>query len=133
MALHQIDNSEPLLAPGSAKPYMLIQEEDGSRTPAYPSEMIRLLLQRAPVKTMADSHHALRVYDVIKADDEGVTPAVLKFEDADHAWLLKSVEEAGPVALGVMAARLKDALQPMSVSERRKAKSQKKTEPEPGE
>lgn len=115
--MKQVDNSEPLLAPGSDKAFMITSDGEEDR-PAYPSDMIRLLLSRAPVKTMADSHHSLRVFDVIKADAEDVTPDVLKFEDADHAWLLKAAE-IEPPPLGLMASRLKDALQPMSVSERK--------------
>ena len=126
--MKQIDNSEPLRAPGSAKSYMIQWGNDGGEKPAYPSDMLRVFLNRAPVKTMADSLHALRILDLIEPGEDDVTPDVLKVEDADHAWLLKAVEEAGPAAVGIIASRLKDALQPMSVSDKRAAK--KKTEPE---
>lgn len=121
--MKQVDNSKPLLAPGSTESYTIAWNEGDAPQPAYPSDMLRLLLNRAPVKTMADSHHSLRVFDAIKPDKEDVVPKVLKFEDADHAWLLKAVEDAAPAALGIMAFRLKDALAPMSVKERKAARN----------
>ncbi len=135
----QIDNSIPLLTPTGEGNYILNTVEDDEEHPgkvkivaskeAHPSDLIRLLVERIPVESMADSHHGIRLLELVRKDDDGEPcPDKLKIEDADYSWLMKRLGAAGPKALGLMASRLKDALEPMSHAKRKKDRKKAKQE-----
>lgn len=65
--------------------------------------------------TITDSHHAIRVLDVLRpyklfdAAMVGDPPKVITFEDADHEWLMRQFEKRGALLYGLMSEVYKDA------------------------
>lgn len=117
--MKQIANTT-MIAPGADKPFTITMEEGVPPKDARVSDLVRLLVQRLPVKTMAEAEYGVRVLDATPRDEAG---EILNLEDADYSWLMKMVDEEAPKLLGLMAVRLRDALQPMSVAERKEQRN----------
>ena len=115
--MKQIDNVT-LLAPGSKEPFTIAYAEGDVRD-ATVGDLIRHLVRNMPVERMEDAQHGVRLLDLLPHEGQ---EKVLNIEDADLAWLNGKVETLGPKVIGLMAARLKEALHPMSVAERKKVK-----------
>lgn len=123
-----VDNREPLLAAGGAAPYR-ITAPGVPPIDAHVSHLIKTILTHPlmTVDNMADSHHGFRVLEMVLDEDP---PPELKFEDADHAWLLKKVDVLAPAILKLMAQRFRDALEPMSVADKKGARKGEKDDGE---
>ena len=112
--MKKIDNTAKMVNPHT-NDTLLITDEDGKQRDARPTDLIKLVVKDAPVKTMADANHGSRLLDLLRGD----VGDVLELEEADYAWLLSTVKAAAPQLLGLVAQRFEDALQPMSVAERK--------------
>lgn len=71
-------------------------------------DVLRILIYALPAKdlVMRDSVLAQKC---IKAIDESLD--VMEFEDEQHEWLMKKVEDFGPKIFGVQAVIIKEALE----------------------
>ena len=118
-----VDNREPLLAPNNKDRYTIQFEKDQPSLEAHVSHFIKLLVQQMLVDNMADSQHGLKVLDLV--EDHESPPKRLEFEDADYTWLVKKVDSAAPKIFGLMAQRFRDALEPMSVADKKAARNGK--------
>ena len=144
--MNQIEN-KTLLAPGSTDPFKITHEEGDPpksvKRDATVGDLIRLLIQRLPVKEMADAQHGITLLDLVPEFEQ---PDVLSIDNDDLVWLNGKVETKVPSAepggeptlmLGLMAARLKEALYPMTKSEakeqRKVSKNETSKEPVPEE
>lgn len=125
--MHQIDNTAKIIRPQTGEPLQFVEEDEGDEShDARPSDLIGVLVRQIPVETMGDADHGAQLLDMLR----GEVGDVLNIEKADHEWLMKKVKAQAPKVFGLTAKRFEDALQPMSVAEKRKAKAKDK---EPGD
>ncbi len=103
--MRTIDNTVKVMSIGSDNVPFTIQFDQMESKPAKISDLIRLLLMRLPVETMDDAVRGVRLVDMLT-----LAPVELKFEEADYVWLKIQLEKHGPTVLGLMAVRLKEAL-----------------------
>ncbi len=126
-----VDNRKPLPALGTGEPYKIQFAADGPAFEAHVSHFVKLLVKQTPVDTMADVDHGLKVLELVNNDD--APPERLEFEDADYAWLVKKADSTAPRIFGLMARRFRDALELMSVADKKAARNGKKSDPVPEE
>ena len=121
--MKQIDNTLKVINPITGEPQQFVGEDEETRD-ARPSDMIGVLVRQIPIETMDDSDHGAQLLDMLRGD----IGDVLNIERADHEWLMKKIKAFGPKVFSLAAKRVEDALQPMSVSERKEAKAEEKKE-----